>query len=278
MLFDSHAHLLLLDDKEKTINNMQEDNLAFIINAGTTLDDSKRGVDLAQANKNVYAMIAIYPEYASDYSDAVDSEIDKLAKNDKVVAFGEIGLDYHSEGYDKEKQKEVFVHQIKLAYKNNLPICIHCRNAASDVYEILKENKYIFEKGVLLHCFSEDMEYTKKFAELGCYFSFSGNITYKKVDTDRVKAIDINKILIETDSPYLSPMPVRGTKNFPANVKYTAQKIADILQMDCLKFQEIAIKNAKTFFKKIKNVEIWFPHYTCNYNRFCMCNYIINPF
>lgn len=252
MLIDTHAHLLSLENVEDVINNMTKDNLAFIINAGTCLADSKAGVELASKYENIYATIALYPEYSSQWDELYEKTYKILAQNEKVVAFGEIGLDYHGENVNKEQQIRVFEKQIKLAYESDLPICIHCRNAAEDVYQILCKNKYIFEKGVLMHCFSEDIEYTKKFAELGCYFSFSGNITYKKVDVERLKFINKDKILIETDCPYLSPVPLRGKVNIPANVKYTAQKIADVLEMDMLKFEELLVKNAKRLFKRIK--------------------------
>ncbi len=252
MLFDSHAHLLSLENMESVIENMKKDNLAFIINAGTTIKNSEEGARLASKYDGVYATIALYPEYAENWDKDCEKALKTLAKNPKVVGVGEIGLDYHGENINREKQIEVFEKQIKIAYENDLPICVHCRKAVEDMYEILCRNKYIFEKGVLMHCFSENMEYTKKLAELGCYFSFSGNITYKKVDTERVKVVGVDKILVETDCPYLSPVPLRGTLNEPANVKYTAQKIADILEISLDEFSDIALKNAKRFFKKIK--------------------------
>lgn len=252
MLFDSHAHLLSLDNYKEIINNMQTDGLAFIINASTTLEDSWEGLSLASSQTNVYTIIGLYPEYAELWNDDYEKQFREMATNQKVVGIGEIGLDYHGETFNREKQIEVFEKQIKIAYDNNLPICIHCRNAAKDMYDVLQKNKYIFKCGVLMHCYSEDMEYTQKFKELGCYFSFSGNITYKKADTERVGFIGIDKLLIETDCPYLAPVPVRGTRNIPANVKYTAQKLADILQMSQDKFLKKIESNARGFFKKIK--------------------------
>lgn len=252
MLIDSHAHLLSLENMQNVIDNMKNDGLEFIINASTTMEDSTAGVKLAKSNKNIYTLIGLYPEYAAEWNDDYEKVLNQLAKESKVVGIGEIGLDYHGENVDREKQIEVFEKQIKIAYNNNLPICIHCRNAAEDVYNILCKNKYIFENGVLMHCFSEDMEYTKKFLEIGCYFSFSGNITYKKVDTERIKEIGVDRLLIETDCPYLSPIPLRGTKNIPANVVYTAQKMADILEMPLDRFTNIVVNNAKKVFKRIK--------------------------
>lgn len=252
MLFDSHAHLLSLDNSEEIIKNMQKDNLSFIINASTTLEDSIEGVKLASKFDNVYTLVGLYPEYAGLWSEEYEREFQKMVTYDKVVGIGEIGLDYHREGYNREKQIEVFEKQIQLAYDNNLPICIHCRNAAEDMYNILVKNKYIFENGVLMHCYSEDVKYTEKFIELGCYFSFSGNITYKKTDTDRVKKIGVDRLLIETDCPYLSPLPVRGTINKPENVKYIAQKLADVLEMPLMEFCKKIQKNAHDLFKKIK--------------------------
>ena len=171
-MIDTHAHLLCFDNREEIIDNMADDNLEIIVNIGTTLADSRDGIELAEKHKNVYATVAIYPEYATDVTEADLEELKNLAKHKKVVAIGEIGLDYHREEYDKESQKRIFLRQLEIANELDLPFCIHCRNAAEDVYEILSTHKNLIRHSGLMHCFSETAEYAKKFVNLGLYISF----------------------------------------------------------------------------------------------------------
>lgn len=252
-MIDTHAHLLCADNCDEIINNMKNDNLSVIVNIGTNLEDSIAGIELANHYENVYTTVGFYPEYAESLADEDFEKLASIAKNEKVVAIGEIGLDYHSDNYNKEKQKEVFIKQLKIADKLNLPFCIHCRNAVKDVYEILKENKHLINHSGLMHCYSEGKEWFQKFINLGMYISFSGNITFKKNDRSFLKEIPLNRILVETDSPYLSPEPLRGQKNQPKNVNLVAKKIAETLEIDFEKFDEITTKNAKTFYYKIKH-------------------------
>lgn len=253
MLIDSHAHLehSLLNHSE-IIDNMQNDGLEKIVSIGTDIETSKFAVNLAEKNENIYATVGIHPEYA-DLFDIKDlEEIEKLAKHPKVVAVGEIGLDYHYTLENKEKQKQLFIEQIKLAHRNNLPICIHTRDAVEDTYQILNEYKDYLVKPSIMHCFSETEEYMHKFIGLGFYISFAGNITFKKTDKTLLNSLPIDKILVETDCPYLSPEPMRGKVNVPARVSLTAQKIADLKQMDYEKFCEQTVKNTYEVYKKMK--------------------------
>ena len=246
-MIDTHAHLLMLKNKNEVIENMKSDDIDFIVNIGTTLEDSEEGVLLAQNNEKVYATVGIYPEYSLTTTDGDLKNLEVLASKDKVVAIGEIGLDYHYE-YDKESQKELFVKQLKIADKLGLPFCVHCRDAASDVYEILKENKNLINHSGLMHCYSEGREWFKKFLDLGLYLSFSGNITYKKSDRSFLKEIPLDRILVETDSPYLSPEPVRGRQNESKNVKYVIEKIANEIGISAEELQKITTENAKKFY------------------------------
>ena len=246
-MIDTHAHLLMLKNKNEVIENMKSDDIDFIVNIGTTLEDSEEGVLLAQNNEKVYATVGIYPEYSLTTTDGDLKNLEVLASKDKVVAIGEIGLDYHYE-YDKKSQKELFVKQLKIADKLGLPFCVHCRDAASDVYEILKENKNLINHSGLMHCYSEGREWFKKFLDLGLYLSFSGNITYKKSDRSFLKEIPLDRILVETDSPYLSPEPVRGRQNESKNVKYVIEKIANEIGISAEELQKITTENAKKFY------------------------------
>ena len=247
-MIDTHAHLLSLDKKDEIILNMQGDNMDYIINIGTTLEDSKDGVILAENNDKIYATVGIYPEYSLTVTDDVLNEIEELAKHEKVVAIGEIGLDYHND-YDKESQKKVLIQQLEIADRVGKPFCIHCRNAVEDLHEVLSQNKHLIKHSGLMHCYSEGKDWVQKFLDLGMYISFSGNITFKKSDRSFLKDIPIDKILVETDSPYLSPEPLRGRVNEPRNVRYIIDKIAYELGISSDKLQKITTDNAKKFYR-----------------------------
>lgn len=253
MIIDSHAHLLYFkDDVDRIVANMQADGLERIVNIGTTAQNSREGLELANKYEKVYAAVGIYPEYAKDVTDSDLEEIDRLAGEEKVVAIGEIGLDYHNGEQDKEAQKRVFEKQIMIAKKHNLPICIHTRAAAEDTYQILKAHKDDIVVPSIMHCFSENGEYAKKFMDLGFYISFSGNITYKKSDRSFLKDLPLDKIILETDSPYLSPMPLRGMINQPSHIIHTAQKIADVLEMDVDELTKHTTANTYRVYKKMR--------------------------
>ena len=253
MIIDTHAHLIFDGvDAKQIIADMEKDGVEKIITIGTTSEDSKACVKLAEENENVYATVGFHPEYADSFKESDLEKLDNLAKHDKVVAIGEIGLDYHYTQENKQKQKEIFIKQIMLAYKHKIPICVHTRDAKEDTYEILKEYKdYLILPGVM-HCFSEDKEYALKFLELGFYISFAGNITYKKSDRSFLKDIPIDKILVETDTPFLSPEPMRGRMNCPARTNLTAEKISDTLEIDADEFKKQTIENTYRVFKKMK--------------------------
>ena len=253
MLIDTHAHLIYDNVKtEEIVKNMKEDGLEKIITIGTDVNDSVQSLELANQQKDVYCMVGIHPEYADGVTEEDINVIDKLAENKKVVGIGEIGLDYHYTQENVEKQKEVFVKQIKLAHKHSLPICIHSRDASEDTYQILLENQQYLTNGGVMHCYCYDVEYAKKFVELGFYVSFAGNYTYKKYPMEVAKNIPLDKILVETDSPFLTPVPFRGQKNEPKMVCYTAQKIADVLEMDIEQFKKQIIKNTYKLFNRMK--------------------------
>ena len=253
MLIDSHAHLVF-DNKYnlEMFENMDEQGLEKIINIGTDAFDSTKGVELAHSTDNIYTTVGIHPEYVDKVGQNDLQIIDQLANSNKVVAIGEIGLDYHYTKQNIEAQKKLFIEQIKIAHKHDLPICVHTRDAKEDTYQILKEYSHLIKKPSVMHCFSEDREYALKFLELGFILSFAGNITYKKSDRTFLKEIPIDKILVETDSPFLSPEPLRGRRNIPANVKYTAQKIADVLEIDYNTFAKQTLDNTYNVFTKMK--------------------------
>ena len=253
-MIDAHAHLL--DERfsgEEIVKSMQQDKLDYIVTIGTNVKTSQDSAAFANNHEKVFATVGIHPEYVNTTTKKDIEQIAQLAKENKVVAIGEIGLDYHygADQAEKQKQKELFISQIKIANKNNLPIVIHCRDAADDVLEVLRANKQYLGAGVVMHCYSEGAAYVPKFNELGCYFSFTGNITFKNADRSFLKDIPLGKIMVETDCPWLAPEPVRGTTNYPKNVWYVAQKIADTLELSIEKFEKIVVENTKRFYKKM---------------------------
>lgn len=246
-MIDTHAHLLMLDKNKEIIENMKNDDMDFIINIGTTLEDSIQGVELSSKHEKVFTTVGIYPEYSLETTEEDLKKLEELAKNEKVVAIGEIGLDYHYD-YDKESQKKLFIKQLEIADRLGLPFCIHCRDSASDVYEILSQNKHLIRNSGLMHCYSEGKDWFDKFLGLGLYLSFSGNITYKKRDRSFLRDIPLDRILVETDSPYLSPEPIRGHKNEPKNVQFVIDKIAYEIGISSDQLKKITTENAKKFY------------------------------
>ncbi len=252
-MIDTHAHLNSFNNLDEMIENMKGDGLDYIVNIGTTVKDSKQGIKFAEKYDKVYTTVGIYPEYSLDVKPDSLQVIESLAKHEKVVAIGEIGLDYHRDGYDKESQKELFVKQLEMADRLGLPFCIHCRDAAEDVYSVLKANKHLINHSGLMHCYSEGKDWVQKFIDLGLYISFSGNITYKKSDRSFLKDVPLDRILVETDAPYLSPEPLRGRRNEPKNVRLTMERIASEIGVSAEELEKITTENARRFYFKIKD-------------------------
>ena len=250
ILFDSHCHLY--DDKyegnaEEIVKNAHDNNVLYMTNIGTDKETSELVVKQALAFDGVFAAIGLYPEFCND--DVVDFSFIEELLCDKVVAIGEIGLDYHGENVNRENQKKHFIEQIELANKLDLPIAIHSRDADMDMLDILKTHK--INKGFVMHCFSSSLEIAKEIIKIGGYISIAGPVTFKNAHglIDVAKYIPLDRILIETDAPYLCPEPLRGRRNEPANVRFTAQKIADIKEMSLEEFAKITTQNALDFYR-----------------------------
>lgn len=250
-IIDSHAHLddaRFDEDREDIISNLEKDKLLFVINPASDLVSSKKAFDLSKKYEKIYAMIGTHPHEAKYYDDKTRACYKKMAKGKKVVAIGEIGLDYHYDLSDRQTQKEVFIDQIKLAKELNLPIVIHTRDAAEDTYLILE--KYAKNMKVLIHAFSESWELCEKFLKLGFYIAIGGVITFKNAKKllKVGQLVPIDRLLLETDSPYLTPHPYRGKRNEPKNIHLVVEKIAQLKEMklDDLKFA--TVKNSMDFF------------------------------
>ena len=248
--FDSHAHYndeYFKDKKDELIPKMYKDEITNIVCAGYNLAGSKEAIEIANKYPHIFATCGISPNDIEEQVEKDIEEIENLAKNKKVVAIGEIGLDYYWNKDNKELQKQVFIKQIELANRLNLPIVIHTREAVMDTLEILKTHP-VNKKGVF-HCCPLNQELIKEGLKLGFYISFSGNVTFKNAKSAGcIELVPLDKILIETDSPYLSPEPHRGEKNTSLNVKIVAAKIAEVKNEKIEKIAEITRKNAKNIF------------------------------
>ena len=255
--FDNHAHLddeKFDIDRKEVIENIQNEDIGFI-SAGYNLESSKKAIELSKKYSFIYATCGISPNDIPQTEDELWKnlkKIEELAKeNKKVLAIGEIGLDYYWEK-DKEMkkiQKKAFIEQINIANKLELPIVIHTRDAVMDTLEILKEND-VKNKGIF-HCCPLNRELVKEGLKLGFYISCAGPVTFKnsKNADEIIKMIPNDKILIETDSPYLSPEPLRGKRNNPTNVKYIAEKIAKVKGKTAEEIGKITYENAKKAYK-----------------------------
>lgn len=254
-LFDTHCHLddeRFNEDREELIENLRKDGVDRLVTAGYSLEGSKRAIELSKKYDFIYATIGISPNDVPETMEELDKElkvIEEIYKNDeKIVAIGEIGLDYHWNTENKDIQKKAFIKQIELANKLNLPIQIHTRDAVMDTLEILK-NHSVNKKGIF-HCCPFNRELVKEGLKLGFYISFAGPTTFKnsKNASEIIQLVPDDKMLVETDSPYLSPEPFRGKRNDPRNVQYIIKKIAEVKEKSFEDIEKIVYENANRIF------------------------------
>lgn len=252
--YDTHAHTNmppLLERSEEIIAGCKKQEIMFNV-VGTNLEDSNVAIDQAKNHDNVKAIIGIHPSEVCnlDLKDTI-SKIENLYLNNKksVVAFGETGLDYHYDNTDKAKQKDFFIEHIKLSNKFNIPLVVHVRDAHDDCLKILDEFVE-YSDMVLIHCFSSDVDLVKKYVERNYYISIPGIITFKKafILHEAIKHIPLEKLLIETDCPWLSPEPNRGKINSPLNIVYIAKDIANKLNYSEQEMENILMTNSNHFF------------------------------
>jgi len=256
MLIDTHVHLTddrYKDDLQQIIDNFAENNVEKVINIGYDLNSSKGGYELSQKNERIFAAVGVHPNDASEYNAECEAFIRRVANNKKVVAIGEIGLDYYWNKENKDLQKQVFIKQLELANELNLPVVIHVRDAYGDVLELLKEHKHLLNNSGVMHCFGGSLEYAKEVLKLGLYLGFDGPITFKNSNTaeEVLKYLPKDKVLIETDCPYLAPHPFRGSRNEPKYVNLVAKKMAETFGITEQELIEQTNKNAKKLFKKL---------------------------
>jgi len=246
---DTHAHLQMKhfeNDREEIIEKFEKDGILYVINVGINIEDSQLSVEFSNKYSKIFASVGVHPHESKDTPKGYLEVLEKLSKNQKVVAIGEIGLDYFRNFSPKEIQQKVFTEQLLLAKELELPVIIHIRDAYEDAFNIL-ESFGPFEKGGVIHSFSADSDWALKFVKLGFFLGIGGPVTYKKNEVLRevVRMVGENNIITETDCPYLPPQIFRGKRNEPAYVKYVVEKINDIIGYDV---SEILVKNASELF------------------------------
>ena len=259
-LIDTHAHLnfslnedgeynLIDDDILSEINLMGEYGVKKVIIPAVDDKSLERIAEICSKFENVYGMVGIFPTEAKTYNENVENKMAELAQNKKIVAVGEIGLDYYWDKSFCELQKEVFIRQIKLANELELPIVVHDRAAHKDCFDLIKE----YNKGskVLFHCFSGSVEFMKECVKQGWYIALGGVVTFKNAIKMKEVAqeIPLENLMLETDAPYLTPVPCRGKPNRPAYVKFVAEKIAELREIDVQEVINHSTLNAEEFFR-----------------------------
>jgi len=257
MFIDSHAHLTderYTEGAENIISKLKESGIDFIINVGYDEKSSEGSFNLSEKFSNVFAAVAVHPHDSKFADDKSYGKFRTYAAGKNVVAIGETGLDYYYDHSPRETQKKVFVEHLKLADELRLPVIIHLRDAFSDMLEILRNNKSLLNNSGVLHSYSGSAELVNEFLKFDLNFSFSGPVTFKNARglLDTVKAVPLDRILSETDCPYLTPEPFRGRLNYPAYVKETVKKIAEIKEVEVPVLCEIIKENTLRIFKKIK--------------------------
>lgn len=255
MFIDTHVHLtdVYYSDKLDSIRSEYLNaGVKKVITVGYDMPSSVKAKELADMYSEVYFAVGIHPSDASYCNDKALNVLKELSSHPKCVAIGEIGLDYHYEGYDKQIQKKAFINQLELANKVNLPVIIHSRDACKDTVDILKENKNLLNNGFLMHCYAESKETASELLPLGAYFAFGGAITFKNAKKQEIiSSIPINRLLAETDCPYLTPVPHRGEKNQPAFVTFVYEYIANVKGVSVQNLKAEFSKNSAKLFKKL---------------------------
>ncbi len=253
MLIDTHTHLnatLFADDQAFAIQRARDAGVQMMINVGFNRDTIPSSIALAEQYDFIYSTVGWHPQDASTFQESDLNWIETFCKHEKVVAIGEIGLDYYWDHSSKEIQQKVFREQIRLAKKCKMPIVVHNRDAHHDIVQILKEEK-AYEIGGIMHCFSGSWEIAKQCLEMNFYLSFGGPITFKnaKQPKEVLARVPLDRLLIETDSPYLAPHPYRGKRNESSYLPMIAEAAAQILEISTEELSRRTTENAKSVFR-----------------------------
>jgi len=253
MLFDTHVHLNVRqfdDDREETINRAREAGVSNMVVVGFDHETIPKAIELAEQYEFIYAAVGWHPVDAIDFTDKELGMLKDLSAHPKVVALGEMGLDYHWDKSPKSVQKQVFRKQIRLAKKLNMPIIIHNREATEDIITILREEEAETIGGIM-HCYSDSPDYIEASLAMNFYISLGGPVTFKNATLPKevAKMVPLERLLIETDCPYLTPHPYRGKRNEPAYVTLIAEKIAELRGLSVEELAQATTENAKRLFR-----------------------------
>ncbi len=246
-LFDSHCHLedeRFAGEVEDVLGRMAENGVTRCILAASDMPTAEKIVALADAHPQVYGMVGFHPHEASQFREEDLVQMAKWLQNDKIVGVGEIGLDYYYDHSPRDVQRAVLERQLDFALEMNAPVAFHIRDAHGDTLDILSRRRGRLPAGVL-HCFSGSLECARQYLDMGFYLSFAGPVTFKNAAKlqEVARYCPVERLLVETDSPYLAPVPVRGQRNEPANVRYVAQMVASLKEMDAEELAQQAFEN-----------------------------------
>lgn len=253
MIIDSHAHYddeAFEEDREQLLSKLQENGIECIVNIGANVERSRLSIALSEIYPHVYATVGVHPDDVGELNDKKFEELRQLSFHEQVVAIGEIGLDYSREELDKELQKKWFLAQLDLAKERDLPIVVHSRDAAKDTIDILKGEHGQGQKGII-HCYSYSVETAREFIKMGYYFGIGGVVTFKNAAKlkEAVKEIPLDRIVLETDCPYLAPTPFRGKRNDSTFLSYIAEEIAIIKEISVEDVIAVTTQNTKTIYQ-----------------------------
>ena len=251
-MIDTHCHLDFPDyndDRDDVLKAARDAGITKMVNIGCDLKSSQASVDLADRYPQIYAAIGFHPHDAKSYDDQMEKQLRAMANNFKVVAIGEVGLDFYRDRSPRDVQREVFVRQMRLARELGLPLVIHIRDAYEEAIDVLIAEK-AYEGNVVLHCFSGTVKDAERALDYGMYLSFGGVLTFSNSRLpELVRNVPLDQIILETDAPFLTPHPHRGTRNSPAMVALVYQKLAEVLNRDLREIEAIIDGNAQKFFE-----------------------------
>ncbi len=251
-MIDTHAHLDFPDyndDREEVIARATQAGVTRIVNIGCDLKSSDNSVDLASRYDQIFAAVGIHPHDASQYDDNAERKLREYANNHKVVAIGEVGLDFFRDRSPRDQQRVAFVRQIALAKELGLPLVVHIRNAYDEALDILANEK-AYQTNVVLHCFSGNRQEAMRAIDYGFHLSVGGVLTFTNSRLpDIIKELPLEQIMLETDAPFLAPHPHRGTRNEPALIRLAYEKLATTLNRDFEEIESIVDRNATAFFE-----------------------------
>ncbi len=250
MYFETHAHYddkKFDDDRKELLLGLKNHNVGYVVNVGADMKSSYDSIKMAEKYDFVYASVGVHPHEAINVKEEDYKTLEKWLQHEKVVALGEIGLDFYYDFSPRDVQREVFAKQLKICENVTKPVIIHSREASQEVFDMIKASKV--RKGVV-HAYSGSLEMALEYIKMGFYIGIGGVLTFKNANKllNVVENIPLEAILIETDSPYLSPVPVRGTRNNSQNLKYIVKKISEIKQIEEEKVEKITLETAKKFF------------------------------